>query len=136
MERALLEAVRSRARWRCEYCRLPASEFKLVFTVDHVVARQHGGGTTLGNLAFCCPYCNSHKGPNLYGIDPASGQPCRLFNPRQDRWADHFRWDGILIVGTTPVGRTTVHVLAMNDGEQLTNRTELLRSGWLFRLDL
>ncbi len=39
----------------------------------HIVASQHLGATTVDNLALSCPFCNRHKGPNLVGIDPASG---------------------------------------------------------------
>src|SRR5438132_9127096 len=66
-----------------------------------------------------CVFCNSHKGPNLTGIDPDSGAIVRLFNPRQDRWADHFTLRGAFIIGLTPTGRTTVYVLAMNARHRL-----------------
>jgi hypothetical protein len=38
------------------------------------------------------------------------------------RWDDHFEWHGVLIVGTTPVGRTTVRVLQLNAEERLQLR--------------
>jgi hypothetical protein len=38
-----------------------------------------------------------------------------LFNPRTQRWEDHFALRGPLIMGQTAVGRTTVRVLNMND---------------------
>lgn len=132
MERALSAAVRQRARRACEYCRFPESESPLPFCVDHIIARQHDGGDVLDNLALACAFCNSHKGPNLAGIDPETGQLVRLYHPRRDRWADHFRWDGIRIVPTSPVGRATVAVLAMNHEFQLAARTSLVRSGWVF----
>ena len=75
--------------------------------------------------------CNYHKGPNIGGVDPESKKPAALFNPRLDRWADHFRWDGLQIAGRTAVGRTTVWVLKMNSPRQLAVRLALLRSGWL-----
>jgi hypothetical protein len=39
-----------------------------------------------------------------------------LFNPRRDRWYDHFIWsvDQLYIVGLTATGRATVEALAMN----------------------
>jgi 5-methylcytosine-specific restriction endonuclease McrA len=52
----------------------------------HIRARQHGGTDDPTNLALACPDCNAHKGPNLVGVDPASGETARLFNPRVDRW--------------------------------------------------
>jgi HNH endonuclease len=51
---------------RCEYCRLSSALHPTPFQIDHIIARQHGGGTTLENLA----HCNRYKGPNIAGIDP------------------------------------------------------------------
>lgn len=113
---ALRALVRHRAADRCEYCRLPQSAEPLVtFHLEHVVARQHGGPTAAANLAWACQYCNRHKGPNLAGVDSVSGTVVSLFNPRTDRWADHFTSGPAgVVVGTTPCGRATVDVLAMN----------------------
>ncbi|MGA2120023.1 MAG: HNH endonuclease signature motif containing protein [Bryobacteraceae bacterium] len=66
------EAVRQRARNRCEYCHLPQEAFRRGFHIEHIVARQHGGSTSLSNLALACWNCNRKKGPNLSGIDPAT----------------------------------------------------------------
>jgi hypothetical protein len=131
MDRALRSSVRERARGRCEYCGSPESESELRFPVDHIIARQHGGETILNNLALACSSCNYHKGPNVGGIDPEAKQPAPLFNPRSDQWHDHFRWDGLQIIGRTAVGRTTVMVLKMNSPRQLAIRLALLRSGWV-----
>jgi hypothetical protein len=38
-----------------------------------------------------------------------------LFNPRNDKWDEHFCWDGPVLFGKTPVGRTTIDVLNIND---------------------
>lgn len=136
MHPSLAEVVRKRAKRVCEYCRLPEAEFQLRHVVDHIRARKHRGGDELGNLALACLTCNLHKGSNIYGVDPQTDQSCRLFNPRADRWRDHFRWDGVRIEGTTPEGRTTVEVLAMNQPGQIAARLALLRSGWLLQIDL
>jgi hypothetical protein len=49
-------------------------------------------------------------------IDPLTGAPVRLFNPRADRWTDHFAWnqDCSLMIGLTSIGRTTVQALQLN----------------------
>jgi hypothetical protein len=124
------EAVRQRAGNRCEYCGLPqtAAPF-LAFHVEHIRARQHGGTDDLDNLALACPDCNAHKGPNITGIDPLSDDCVRLFNPRNDRWSDHFATDGPFIVGKTPIGRTTAALLDMNERERAEMRAELLQNG-------
>lgn len=107
--------VGARADDRCEYCRLrQIDEPFLRFHVEHVVARQHGGPTADSNLALSCHHCNLHKGPNLTGIDPESGNVVPLFHPRAQRWAEHFANRGPSVVGLTPTGRATVRVLTMN----------------------
>jgi 5-methylcytosine-specific restriction endonuclease McrA len=44
----------------CQYCRavLPAKEL----TLDHVLPRSRGGGSTWENLVACCFRCNNRKG--------------------------------------------------------------------------
>jgi hypothetical protein len=59
----------------------------------------------------------------------------RIFHPRQDRWIENFRWDGILIVPISAIGRATLIVLAMNDPRQIAVRRAMLASGWLLRTD-
>ena len=100
MDESLVEEVRERADDICEYCRMPQSYYPtVVFPVDHIVAKQHGGPTRLSNLALSCLHCNSHKGPNIAGIDPRSRKLTKLFNPRRHKWERHFRWNGPLLVG-------------------------------------
>jgi hypothetical protein len=53
----------------------------------------------------------------------------RLFNPRRHKWKKHFRWDGPVLVGKTPVGRTTIAVLAMNEPEAVVVREALIEEG-------
>jgi hypothetical protein len=136
MDTALASLVRYRARRTCEYCRLPEAESELLFVIDHIIARQHGGQTIDSNLALACPCCNLHKGPNIAGIDPTTGALSPLFHPRRDQWREHFTWNGVIIVPTTAVGRATVVVLALNDPRQVAVRTAMLASGWLLRADL
>ena len=80
----------------------------LPFQIDHVIAQQHGGEAVLDNLAWCCLHCNKHKGPNIAGIDPLSDDVARLFHPRQQRWARHFRWRGATLIGLTKIARATI----------------------------
>jgi 5-methylcytosine-specific restriction endonuclease McrA len=49
--RALRPSVRERAQGQCEYCLLPEEADFTRHEVDHIVAEQHGGKTTLENLA-------------------------------------------------------------------------------------
>ena len=43
----LARRVRRRARYRCEYCRLPQSALRFRHQVDHIIADQHEGGDDL-----------------------------------------------------------------------------------------
>jgi len=125
MDLATRNLVRERAGDRCEYCRLPQSAIPLAtFHVEHITAKQHGGSDDPSNLALSCHHCNLHKGPNLSGIDPETGQIITLFDPRRDEWDHHFTLRGLVIEGLTPIGRTTIRVLAMNSQSQLEARSE------------
>jgi len=130
MDRALRSLVRQRAGDVCEYCRLPQSASSFArFHVEHIVARQHGGASESENLALACGFCNFHKGPNIAALDPESGQLVALFHPRNDRWHEHFSWDGTSVAGLTAVGRATVQLLAMNDWQRIEVRNNLLARG-------
>jgi 5-methylcytosine-specific restriction endonuclease McrA len=126
MEAVLEELVRRRAKERCEYCHYPAAYAELPFQIDHIIARQHGGETVLENLALACCYCNRYKGPNISGIDPLTRKLVQLFHPREQSWSDHFQWDGPLIKGKTPTGRTTIQVLNLNRSDAVAVRALLL----------
>jgi hypothetical protein len=71
MKKAARDSARLRANDRCEYCLISqAVEPALLFHVEHIIARQHGGSDDISNLALSCPSCNLHKGSNLSGVDP------------------------------------------------------------------
>ena len=123
------QRVRLGAAGRCEYCHQPEVPGGLRHCTDHVIARQHRGTDQPSNLALCCIRCNLAKGPNIAGLDPQDDALTRLFHPRHDRWAEHFRYDGPTLVGTTPVGRTTADVLAVNVPLRVQSREALLAAG-------
>ena len=123
--------VHHRARSRCEYGHLPQAGHEERFSVDHVVAQSHRENDATDNLALCCLRCDLHKGTNLSGLDPANLAIVPLFNPRQQTWAEHFRWDGPHLAGRTPAGRVTVATLHMNAPERVRLRTLLIAEGLL-----
>ncbi|QDU36160.1 HNH endonuclease [Maioricimonas rarisocia] len=122
--------VRERAKDRCEYCLLPqaAAPF-LTFHIEHVHAVQHGRDDSLDNLCLACPHCNLHKGPNLTTLSEDTGEIIRLFHPRNDAWADHFRLAGAQIVGLSEEGIATVRLLKMNTPDQIRIRAALMQRG-------
>jgi hypothetical protein len=117
--------VRDRAGNRCEYCHIHQQHYIITFHVEHIVAQQHHGDNDESNLALACHFCNRHKGPNLAGMDPKTGELTRLFNPRTDTWNHHFYIHAGRIIGLTPVGRTTVYALNMNRPDRIRIRVEL-----------
>jgi len=127
--RTLYDLVRERAGRCCEYCRSPESVIWLPFHLDHIVARQHGGETTLENLAFACCHCNRYKGPNVAAVDPESRRIVELFDPRRHVWDEHFRWQGARLLGKTPIGRATIRLLRINREVAVETRELLVREG-------
>ena len=115
MDARLRQSVRQRAAGRCEYCGLRQEQEPLSFHVEHITPRQHRGKDTTENLALACHHCNLHKGTNLSGLDPQTGELTRLFHPRLDDWGEHFTRRGGEIIGLSAIGRTTVILLKMNE---------------------
>lgn len=102
------------------------------FHVEHILARQHGGSDAPDNRCWSCHRCNLHKGPNLSGRDPLTGNIVRIFDPRRQLWKRHFTWHGALLVGLTQTGRATIAVLDSNDPQRIEFRQRLIDEGeWL-----
>jgi len=126
MSSHLRRLVRSRAGSRCEYCRFHEDDLPLwPFHVDHIVAGQHEGSDDPSNLAWACQRCNLHKGTNLPGIDPDTGRIVRLFNPRKQKWHQHFTAEKERIAGLSAAGRATIWLLQMNISERRELRIHL-----------
>src|SRR5438309_8044022 len=129
MERALEDLVWRRAGGCCEYCQLSQENQDLPFEIDHIISRKHRGPTRAGNLCLACFACNNHKGTNISGIDSKTRKIVPLFNPRRHKWSRHFRWDGPVLVGLTPIGRATVIVLEINLDYRVDLRQGLIEDG-------
>ena len=127
MDADLQRVVRERSQHRCEYCRFPETFAEAPFQVDHVIARQHGGASSLENLVLACCFCNRYKGPNLSGVDSISGRVVPLFHPRRDKWEEHFEWDGSQLAGRTANARATIQALRLNRPDAIAVRQILMR---------
>lgn len=121
--------VRQRAGERCEYCRKPDLVSTYGYHVDHIVPLVHGGDSEIANLAWACFECNVSKGRDIASYDPVTGQLTRLYNPRSDRWEQHFVFQGARILGMTPIGRVTITLLAFNAPDQVETRQLLMDLG-------
>lgn len=125
----LRRLVRQRARDCCEYCLMPESMTLATHEIDHVIAEKHGGPTEAGNLALACALCNGFKGSDLASIDAASGAIVLLFNPRRDRWTEHFRLENGRIEPLTAIGRATASLLQLNHPLRVEERLLLGATG-------
>jgi len=121
--------VVERAGKRCEYCLIHEDDVVAAHQIDHVIAEKHGGATDPDNLAFSCMLCNLRKVSDLSSVDPAYGEITPLFIPRSQVWSEHFRLEGLRIVGLTPEARATVELLQLNSYERLSERGELINAG-------
>ena len=116
ISRPLAKQVRERAQHRCEYCRTSEWLCGQRHEIDHIHPRSQGGEATLENLCLACATCNGFKADRTHEADPETGESISLFNPRSQKWRDHFAWDdgGVHIMGLSPCGRATVALLKMN----------------------
>lgn len=114
--------VEARAGGVCEYCRCLRRYVPQPFNVEHIIPLARNGKTEIGNLAWACAGCNYYKHDKLTAIDPLTSKRVRLFNPRRQRWAEHFAWnaDATLMIGLTATGRATIKAFRLNR-EELVN---------------
>jgi hypothetical protein len=125
----LRRLVASRADGFCEYCRIHESDTHLGCQVDHILSEKHGGRTAAKNLAYACTFCNQAKGADIGSIATTTGEFVRFFNPRTDRWTDHFEINGVAIIPRTAIGEATVSILGFNNAERLLERETLMNVG-------
>jgi hypothetical protein len=116
--------VSRRAGHRCEYCRAPEVAFNFPFEVEHVIPTVRGGPDAELNLALACRACNVRKTDAVVGIDGVTGAEAPLFNPRSDRWEEHFTFDPDTaeLTGLTSIARATISRLDLNHPLQLAAR--------------
>jgi len=119
---ALRRLVHQRAQGCCEYCRIPEIGTFALHEIDHIIAEKHGGLTEADNLALSCTLCNKHKGTDLTSLDPNNGEIVPLYNPREDRWSEHFLLRKAEIIPLTSKGRVTVKLLQLNRSERIEER--------------
>jgi hypothetical protein len=127
----LRRLVADRAGGACEYCLIHERDTYIGCHVDHIIAEKHGGLTELDNLAFACAVCNRAKGTDIASLVPGTRSLVRLFNPRTDRWDEHFRIsvDTLLIEPLTEVGVVTAQLLGFNEIERVLERNTLVQIG-------
>ncbi len=115
--KALRQKVAAKAKHRCGYCLTPQSFTAMPMHVEHIIPFAAGGPSTEDNLWLACPLCNGYKRDQTYAIDAVTGEQISLFNPRQQVWFEHFRWneDGTEIIALTACGQATIITLKLNN---------------------
>jgi hypothetical protein len=100
--------------------------------IEHIIPRSQGGTDDEDNLWLSCSLCNTFKGPYAHGLDPTNGKIVPLFNPRRQRWDEHFAWadGGLHIVGTSECGRATTLALQLNNAIAVRVRRGWISVGW------
>ncbi len=125
------QAAQLQARDLCEYCLHPTYG---QFHIDHIIpaalwhdytaGRLSGvaeppsrrrGPDHLDNFAWACPFCNVAKSQHV--AHRVGRQTIRLFDPRHDRWPDHFTFmnNYLFVVGVTAIGVATQQALRFNE---------------------
>jgi len=123
------QIVASRANFIREYCLMAEEDSYFRFQVEHIISRKHGGASELENLAFACVFCNRYKGSDIASLKPGTNELVRFYNPRVDRWREHFQLNGVGIDSLTEIGEATARILQMNQDDQLLERAVLSRRG-------
>ena len=125
----LRRLVVAQAEELCEYCLIAEEDTFFGCEADHIISEKHGGSTSEDNLALACVFCNQAKGSDVGSIHWETNAFVRFFNPRTDRWADHFELVDSEIKSTSPIGQVTEQILAFNSGERILERKSLQRMG-------
>lgn len=128
----LRDRVAAQARYRCGYCLTAQAIVGTPMEIDHLLPESLDGLTEETNLWLACSLCNSHKSNRIAGKDPETDKIVRLFNPRQQIWAEHFRWteQGDEIIGLTSTGRAAVFALQLNRPSLVEARRLWVLVGW------
>jgi hypothetical protein len=125
------KSVAKQAKYCCEYCRSQEKYAMQSFSTEHIIPRSKGGKTVKSNLAYSCQGCNAHKYNKIEEYDKVTGKIAPIFNPRKQRWIEHFKWsnDFSLIIGMTPTGRVTINTLKINRNGLVNLRKILYATG-------
>ena len=116
----------------CRYCLVSEINTGMPLTYDHIKPRSKGGKTSFENVCRACRPCNEFKTDATHALDPLTGEPAPLFNPRAEPWGEHFTWsaDRTRIEGLSAVGRATVVALRMNRPAITAARGRWAEAGW------
>ena len=96
---------------------------------DHIISIKHGGPTNIENLAYSCSACNQNKGTDLGTYLPNGKKLIRFFNPRKDKWNQHFEIYEGEIVAKTKIGEASAKIFQFNVVDRVILRKLLMEMG-------
>ncbi len=116
---SMLDLVRQRAGFACEFCGVTETDAGNRLTVDHFQPIKYGGNDNAENLVYACFPCNQYKKDYW----PTKPESISLWNPRQEAFAHHFLElnDGTL-TSLTPTGTFTIRRLRLNRHQLVHHR--------------
>jgi len=117
ISRKLADKIRQQAKNRCGYCLLPQNLNPTLLEIEHIQPTAKNGTDEEENLWLACRECNSHKSVKTHGFDEKTRRRVKLFNPRKQKWRNHFEFSEAAteIIGKTVCGRATVEALKINN---------------------
>lgn len=132
ISKGLRRRVSEKARYRCGYCLAQEEIVGIPMDVDHIIPESLGGPTTEENLWLACSLCNDHKGNQTAALDEVSKEVVPIFNPRSQRWDEHFAWtsEGDCLLGLTAIGRATIAALNLNLDIRVRARRRWVMADW------
>ena len=120
----VLEMVRQRGKFACEYCGVSETDSGGLLTVDHYQPRSHDGTDELENLVYSCFRCNNYKG-DYWPTKPADSF---LWNPRQEPAERHVLiLDDGSLHPLSPVGSLAITLLQLNRPQLVAHRLDRRR---------
>ncbi|MCF8246123.1 MAG: HNH endonuclease [Saprospiraceae bacterium] len=121
--------VANRADHVCEYCLMHQDDLVFGCQIDHILSLKHGGETLPENLAYSCLTDNINKGSDIGTVLLPDRKLTRFFNPREDKWEDHFTISEGHILPKTQIGEATVKILQLNAPDRVLRRQLLMLVG-------
>lgn len=106
---------------------MPARLATYSLQIDHIISEKQRGPTISENLALSCKPCNANKGASVVRYYYDSGEVVLLFNPRKDKWTDHFRMESSgRVIGLSKTGLATIDVLDLNAAPRIQFRKDFI----------
>ena len=128
----LRNQIMEEGNYRCGYCLSEEALMGVSLVPDHIIPLAGGGSNERENLWPACRQCNELKNNRTHAEDPETGVLVPLFNPRTQRWEEHFgcNKDFTHISALTATGCATLAVLQLNRTILIRARQHWLLMGW------